>query len=279
MDRNNRIIYSDNGVLTDYSVELNDFRSGTSSFTFVAAEDAFYVGSELPFNNRFIEIGTANVNASVVSVELWNGSSWVAAVDVVDETSVSGKSLAQSGHISWSKSKEMLWSQEDTETITGLTTLKIFDLYWAKFKFSADLSASTIKYIGQKFSNDSVLAGFWPEISISSTKAQWPVQPKNDWNEQHYEASQIVIRDLRQKAVLISGNQILNWELFQEACAHRCAEIIMNSFGKDWIEMVEKAHDYYTAALDSVWTYQIDKNGNIRIDESERITDSRIVRK
>src|SRR3990167_11302957 len=95
----NRIIFSDNGTLTDYSATLNDFYTGTVAPTYTASQDYLYVGGDAPFNHRYFDVSVANAVASTVSVEIWDGSDWNAAVDVIDETTTSGASLAQSGRI------------------------------------------------------------------------------------------------------------------------------------------------------------------------------------
>lgn len=275
----NRVLFSDNGVLSDLSVALGDYRAGASTIGVIAAQDYLYIGSDLPFNHRYVEVSSVNALASVLSVELWDGSSWVAAVDVIDETAASGASLAQSGHVSWKLKKTEQWKREDSENIPALSTLTIYDLYWARFKWSADLTGTTaLSFVGQVFSEDLDLTGYWPELTVSSTYSQWPAQPKTTWKEQHFEAAETIVRDLKKKEVLINSNQILNWELFREAGAHKAAEIIMNAFGKDYAELRDKAAEYYDAALTQFY-YQLDQNRNTRLDENEKIPSISVIRR
>jgi len=139
-----RIIHKDNSVLRDYSVSLANYLSGTQVIAYVAAEDALYIGSDLPFNHRWVEVSVVSATTSTLSVSLWNGSAWEAAVDVVDETSVAGVALARSGFVSWVPDRLKTWSFEDTtERVSDLSTLKIYDKYWAKLSYSADLTGTT----------------------------------------------------------------------------------------------------------------------------------------
>jgi len=167
----NRVILSDNTVLTDLSINLNNFKSGTETVVLVAAEDFLFVGSDLPFNHRYLDIGTANSNASVLSVSLWDGDTFSAAVDTIDETDSSGVTLAQSGVFSWKLDKNKNWSRKDTEDVTGLTTLTIYHLFWARFAVSADLSGgTTLNTVGNKFSSDADLGVLYPELVTSDAK-------------------------------------------------------------------------------------------------------------
>lgn len=276
---NNRIIYSDNGVFTDLSVALNDYHVGTSTVAVVAAEDAIYVGSDLPFNHRFIEVTTANDQTSVMSVELFDGSSWNAAVDVIDQTAASGRTLAQSGSVSWNKDKRKGWARRDTADIPALSSLVIYNLFWARFKFTANLKSTTaLGFVGQKFSNDTELAGYWPQLVRSEVYAQWDAGTKTSWNEQHYQSAEKIIQDLKKKGVIYTDAQVLNWEIFKEASIHKTAEIIMNAFGKDWEKPRDEAKARYADALD-LFLFEIDKNQNTLLDESETIPTIDVVRR
>ena len=92
-----RVILSDNGTTSDLSRSVGDLFSQNSTLAIVAAEDAIYLGSDQPFNHRYIKVSTANTSTASVSVSIWTGSAFTAAVDVIDFTSVGGKTLAASG--------------------------------------------------------------------------------------------------------------------------------------------------------------------------------------
>ena len=81
MITNQRVIFSENGTLTDISYEMDDFRANSVTIPFVAAEDKIYIGAELPFNNKYFDVETVNDAASVMSLEIWFSQEWVSAVD------------------------------------------------------------------------------------------------------------------------------------------------------------------------------------------------------
>jgi hypothetical protein len=278
---NNRIIWDDGGTLKDLSAKLNNIHESGQIVNFESG-DALYIGSDLPFNHRYFEVVSVNSNASIISVSLWDGTQWNSAVDLLDQTSTAGVALSKSGHVSWVKPKNKQWVRQDTDSgsgITGLSSLVIYNLYWAKITFSANVSGTTsVRFIGQKFSDDNDLKTLWPDLVRADAYAQWPSQPKTNWDDQHFEASEYVIRALKRKGQLISSSQILNWEIFREASAHKCAELIMNSMGKDWAEPRDKAAKYFNEAIE-LWLFDIDKDSDTILDDHEKTVSSVVIRR
>ena len=143
-----RIIFDDNGTLKDLSVSLEKFTEAIEVVGIVGADDALYLGSNLPFNHRYLYFSTPNDEACVIaSIAVWDGKEFLNAVDVIDETESGGKTFAQSGKISWTPSKHEGWAREDTNNngheITGLSTLTIYDLYWLKITFTGTMNVAT----------------------------------------------------------------------------------------------------------------------------------------
>lgn len=271
----NRFIFSDNAVLKDFSINLDRFISGTEVIPFVAAEDFIFIGSELPFNHRWFQIDVFNAATSKFKVDLWDGDEWNAAVDIIDQTSVGGVSLAKSGIISWVLDKDESWGREDTvdsndeEDVEGLGDIKIFDMYWARISFDNDLSGTTaLKYVGHKFSEEDDLRIVYPELVLSNAKAQFE-SGKTDWIEQEFKAAEDVIRELKSRNIVVSENQILNWEIFRDASVQRVAEIIYRGFGTAFNEEKRSARSEFIKAIDKE-IMQIDRNRNARIDSNER---------
>jgi hypothetical protein len=272
---NNRLIWGDNGTLRDLSVALNNIFSGVEVIPFVAAEDKLYLGSDLPFNHRYFAVSVANDVASVVSVDIWNGSAWVPAVDVIDQTkSSSGASLAQSGIISWVADKNKSWGKNDsTENMTssGLTSLKIYEMYWVRLSFSVNLKATTaLKYVGHKFATDSDLGGYYPDLNRSTVLTAFQ-SGKTSWEEQHVLAAEEIIRDLRKKNVIWNRNQIFGWEEFTDASVHKLAEIAFTAFGNDYESRKESARANYEEALEKVVQSAIDKNADGKLQPEEKL--------
>lgn len=268
---NNRVIFKNNTALTDISVGVNEFRTTSDVIDIVALQDAIYIGSELPFNHRYINLGVVSDTTSVISAKIWDGNEWDPVVDLIDQTSVGGKTFAQSGIISWAPDKdESGWGLADsTEEVTDLTTLKIYDLYWLKLTFSADLKATTaLRYIGHKFSTDQQLAAIYPELYLSTTMGQFETG-KTTWDEQHIKASEIVVRDLIRKFKASSGNQVMNWEYYSEASIHQMAAIVYRAFGNDYQDELAQALKDYKIAF-NIESTQIDRNKDGRLERRER---------
>jgi len=268
----NRIILSDNGTLSDLSRALNDLFSESAVLPVVASEDKVYIGSEAPFNHRYLQVAVANDQASVVSVDLWTGSEWVAAVDVIDETkNASGHTLSQSGILQWTKNRDKAWSCEaKSENVTGLSGTNIYDMYWARLTFSGNLKNTTaLSYVGHRFANDAQLGGMYPDLVRSTILAAFATG-KTTWNDQHVLAAEEMIADLRSMKSLWSGSQILDWEKFNIAAVHKVAHLIMRSFGDDWTDRrVEAATDYRKALSDSL--VGIDRNMDGRLEPEEKM--------
>lgn len=274
MIMSSRIIWSNNGTLVDVSQSLGNFKASTQVIDIVALEDYIYIGSDFPFNHRYIDITTANDQSSSISVDLWDGQYWKAANDIIDQSSVAGVTLAQSGVLSWTKSTRETWSRWDTnnegEQITGLTDVNILNLYWARLTFSADLNAlSELNFIGHKFSDDNDLEILYPDLTRTAVMAQFKAG-KTNWKLQHIQAAEEIIKDLKKTSLIKSENQILDWELFRDASVHKVAQIAFNAFGKDFFDNRDSAAKLYKLELDKA-IYNVDLNNNATLDVEERI--------
>jgi hypothetical protein len=269
-----RVYHDDDGTLTDLSREVSDFLASTASVPIVAADDKMYIGSDIPFFYRYFDFGTANTAASVVSVEIWDGTTWNSAVDVIDETSTGGATFGQSGLIRWACDRNESWAlEETTEDIAALSTLKIYRKYWARLSFSGDLDAgTTLNYVGFKFANDNDLGARYPDLNTSAAKSAW-ASGKTDWNDQHFEAAEEIIKDMRQLGRIQRADQIIEPGEFREAAVHKCAEIIMHAYGDEYEDNRARASKKYSAALPKNIA-QLDKDGDGHIDDMDKFKTS-----
>lgn len=278
---NNRIIWLDNTTPKDLSDILNNYKSGTQALAIVAAEDKIFIGGDLPFNHRFFHFSTANTaNAKISEIAVWDGDEWKPCVDILDLTldNTGLKTFSKSGHIMWTPDKNHSWMREDTKDtqggshfIDGLGNngVVIYDMYWVRISFTADLTA-TLKYVGHKFSSEEDLRPIYPELVLANTKVQFEAG-KTDWIDQEFEAAEEIVRDLRKANIIKTPDQILNWQSFQRASAFKCAEIIYRAFGDDYEDNRKTARDYYWEAF-KVEVANIDKNKNARLDPLERVS-------
>lgn len=268
-----RVLYSDNGTLTDYSVNLDNYHAGNATFSYVKDEYAIYIGSDLPFNHLYFKLSSVNTESANITVQYWDDDQWRDVVDTLDETSLSGATLGQSGFVTWTPDEDYLWTRESTnsngEEVTGLTDVVIYDLYWIKITFSASLTADVvIDWVGNKFSIDEDLYSEFPEFNSTSFKTAYE-SGKTDWEEQHITAGKILIQDLQKRNVIESEGQILERRVFTLASVQKVAQIIYSSMGDDFADQAKDAKNEYLSRI-KLLNFRTDLNKNARIDIMEK---------
>lgn len=272
-----RVLFSNNGTITDLSVNLNNFRSGAETIDYTTAQDFIYIASFLPFNHKHFDVGTVQDTTAAVTVELWDGSNWQTAVDVIDRTDSGGVSMAQDGIISFSPDIDVnSWQRErEAADVTGLTSPPaIYNMYWARFSWSATWGASTtLEFIGDKFSVDTDLYDIYPDLNNSSLQAAFETA-KSDWEEQHYLAAQKIVRDLKNNHLILAADQILDASQFKEASIHACAMRIY--WGLSRFELHDHAKSKYEEVMKQDFL-TIDMNLDGRVNPAEKVTSHRFL--
>lgn len=256
----------------DISETLNDFRTGSYVFPYTTSE-FLYIGSIVPFNNLFFEVGTANDVAATPTVDMWWGQEWIPAVDVYDGTN----GLFNSGRIVWNTDIDKGWDTErKSADVTGLETTVVYDMYWLRLSWSANLKATTsLKYIGQKFSDDTILKSYYPDLTLASIKEQFETG-KTTWDEQHYMAAEMIIADLKKRGVIWGRGQILDYSDYAQASCHKLAEIVYRAFGPSYFEQLAVASKDYEKQLNLPFA-KVDKALNGRLETVERVLTTRFM--
>ena len=280
-----RVIYNDNGTLSEISREVSDLAEAGKTFAWVAAQDYLYLGAEMPFNHRHFQVSATlaeqNSVAGSVSVDIWDGGAWRAAVSVIDLTkNSSGISFAGSGQILWTPDRDYEWGLEDsTEDMgTPLSTLKIYDKYWARLSFSGAF-AFKLAYLGYKFSKDSDLNAFYPDLNRTAVKnAYFEDSTTTTFDRLHIAAAEEIIQDLRNRRIIWSGNQILEPAMFARASAHKVAEMLYGPGGLNQPDHHEEAMKAYRSIMSSL-NFKVDKSGNGKIERWEGVGISRVRRR
>lgn len=265
-----RVLHSDNGTIKDLTLSLNEFRSDSSVLDFVAADDYLYFGSDKPFNHRFFDVSVVNALSSNVSVEIWWANAWTSAIDILDRTSLFGVSLAQDGIISWNTDRLKGWDiEQDSTDVTGLESSPlIYNFYWARLKWSADLTPTTaLTYTGFKFGNDSQLFPKYPDLNNTRLLSAFE-SGKTDWEEQHFDAAEEIIADLVRRGVVWTPSQILIPEIFKEPAIHKAAAIIYGGMGQKFEKDMVKAASCYKSSMNMKF-FKVDKNANAQPDKSD----------
>ena len=274
-----RILYSDNAVITNLTDNLNNYNVGVSDVTFIALEDAFYIGSNLPFNHLFCKMGTTvNVEVSAMTISLWDGTEWQGVAELVDSTELAGATFGQSGYVEFVPDKNESWDREDTvdsngnKYITGLENITIYDKYWLRITASADLTANlNIAWLGQIFSDDDDLDSEYPELLDTSIMSAIK-SGKANYQEQAVTAAKVMIKDLKRNNSILDNNQILCRENLTLASVSKISEIIYTILGDDYNDNKSASKKEYTERLASSFPI-IDTNSNGRVDIQESIVD------
>ena len=274
-----RILWKDGATVVDLTASLNNYRADSETLALVAADDYLFIGSDLPFNHKYIEVSTANALASVLSVDIWWANAWHDAVDLIDQTATSGKTLAKSGLVQWAPDEHKGWDPEqDSADVTGLTGTKIFDMYWVRLSFSADITGTTaIKYVGHKFCDDADLEGTYPILKPSGLKTAWAAG-KTDWKDQIFDASEAIVRDLKRTGIIKSPSQLMDPEILRNACVHKTAELVLHGLGTAYIDLKKEAAKAYSTALD-MKMFVVDRTGDARAQRSELYQSSGVLRR
>lgn len=265
-----RVFFSDNGTLTDKSIEAQD--GSDMAFPAVAAEDYIYVGQYFPFNNLFIEMDTPNVTASLMSTEYWDGKQWRASVDILDGTKLLGATLGRSGVIQFAPNRQYKWNiiqdtSETNHTPAQLQTLTIYDLYWMRMKVSANLDAGTIiKKISYAFTTNQLMQGIDPEIN--EYLSAWGGVSKINWNEQIILASQHLVADFKARQLVVAPGNIVRFDDIALPVAYRTVALVYSQLGDAFKAKYDDAMRLYTNLL-AVKRFTIDRNDDGAVERGE----------
>jgi hypothetical protein len=261
---NKRILFSDNGTISDWTMALNNYNGASKTIDFVAGEDALLIGSKLPFNSLYFKLKELNVISSEVSIEYYSNG-WNSAVEVTDETN----GFTQSGHITFVPNKNSTWSMKpDSTEIAELSSVIIYDQYWLKITFGTTITATTaIQWVGSLFSNDEDLAAEFPDLVKSDVLYSYKAN-KVDWQEQHVKTAEIIEHDLINKGIIDGSENILARDWYRNAAVQKTAEIIFSAFGDDYADQRLRAREEYGLRLVKRLA-RVDKNNNAKEEVAE----------
>lgn len=267
--RQTRILYSDNGTITDLTSDINNYHAGSFSLNgFSETQDFIYVGNIAPFNHFYLKLGTANSTSLTLDVDYWNGNSWVSMVEIIDDT----KGLTESGFLTFVPDKNKSWINADTngtgQQITGLTSVTIYDRYWVRISLSAAPSAGTeLSWVGQLFSSDSDLGSEYPELLSSAVLTSFEAG-KTSWEEQSVRAAELVVQDLIRAGIIFSKGQILERHSFMLPSVSKVAELAYSNFGDDYADQKTNARNEYKARMDkTIFDVDLNLDGELQVGE------------
>jgi hypothetical protein len=128
----------DDSFSYDYTVQLRNTQSDTHNKAILHAHGGaayIYLGSVRPLDGFKLYIETANTSTSAMSIYYYNGSAWTTVSSISDGTSSGGKSLAQTGNVTFD-------STVDIATIGYIDGVKV---YWYRIVVDV-VTANTALY-------------------------------------------------------------------------------------------------------------------------------------
>jgi len=93
-----------NTALCDYTKEVTDGDTTTSGLILAASDDYFILITPERCEGVTLNLGDVNSNAETITVEAWRSGSWTGVSGTSDGTLDTGKTLAQDGAITWTRS-------------------------------------------------------------------------------------------------------------------------------------------------------------------------------
>ena len=263
-----RVIKHVSEVYTDVSMELSQRESVAIP---LATTDALFIGQHYPFNNLYVGVSAVNANTAHMHVAYWNNKEWESAVDVLDATKATGKTLAQSGAIQWSPDRdESKWADtadtRDNSAPPQLASFAIYDMYWLRLKPSANLSSlAAINRVGFAFCTSSQLLDIDPELN--NYLGAWATG-KINWTDQILVATEHLISDLKGRGLVVHAGQILRPDEFTLAVKYRTLSLIYGQLGPEFLPKTQAYFSEYQNQI-SQKAYTIDKNADGEATRSE----------
>ena len=258
-----RFFWDNNGTLEDKTIEWTNPNSKTAPYD---GQGYIYISSYLPFNHRYFDIDIVNDQGGTLKIDHWWSSEWKTVVDNLDYSEL----MTKSGNILFTIDKDNGWDAEcESSDIPELANTNVYDAYWMRVSLQTPApSALTINYIGYKFAEESDLFFKYPMLNNARLKSAF-ASGKTDWNDQLFDASQYIVKDLKSRKIVISKNQVLTLDRYRDACVHKAAEIIFNGLDEKWVNYIDMARDSYSKDM-NLEDYGVDQTGNGQMDRIEK---------
>jgi len=265
-----RVFLSKSGVFEDITYEVSEYLDLSETLE-LNANDYIYLATEAPFNARYFHFSTPNDVAVDFDIEIYNGTSWFNAVDIIDQT----KGLTQSGLIRFGinvHGDSNSWGLSDSKDVVGVPSdVHVFQNYWMRLKVLSTLNLSTaLGFVGLKFTTDSDLFSIYPELRNTNLMNAWQ-SGKSNWNEQHFTAADHIIMKLRAMNVIgtRSGFSIIDTEYLKLPSIYKTAQLVFSGLGPSFEERAKHAGDRFEDAMGMKY-FNVDLNRDGQLSKFER---------
>jgi hypothetical protein len=145
----------------DYTDEVTDGVSTTfapmNGLGTLAADTLLICIPTIPSGLKFT-VGVANTTTATMAISYWKGS--VQALTITDNTAVAGKTLAQTGTVTWTP-------------VTDAKTYQVYGAcgYWLAITFNAALSATTAITSAEYLSSWQPISNIWDGVLMDAIEA------------------------------------------------------------------------------------------------------------
>jgi hypothetical protein len=260
--KSSRIFLSDNGSFSDLTEAARTYGTPSISHSWIAAEDAIYVGRPHKFQNFYCAVLAAGTGVASMTAEYWNGTAWASFASFLDESAA----LSASGFLQWEEKPE--WAIAKPAAIAELSGLG-FDtpLYWIKLKLSADRSGLSIRSMTRLLSDDRLLGTIFPELLNYLPAGQ------TDFLQQHELAFQTIVQELTASGRIAYAEQLKNVEDWILPATYKAIEIVLDPIVGD--ENLRKVKDDMRKKYDALMLLaagSIDLNMSEDLDPGETET-------
>lgn len=275
-----RILFYKAGTTTwtDYSIQLNDWQNSQTVSLNMVPGDYIYISSWLPFNHKYLKLTTPSGTPRTPYIELNDGATWSPVIDQLDDTA----GLARSGILQFTRDRDNgRWgkisnNKRDIPVMSAVTSV-VYDAFWTRISFPAGSTSFTLSYIGQCFSTDAELYSEYPALRNTALKSAWE-SGKSDWSDQHLLAACYIAKELRQKGLIITNDQLLDVSILRSPAVHKTAHIIYSGLGaKNYAAEIAHTQKAFEDAM-TMNRFQVDadkdglKGGNDRLITNRRAT-------
>lgn len=263
----------DGASFTNLDLEASNYDKDDFTLN-LETDDFLYVGYSKPIFNLYNELKTANTNSATLTVEYYNGTSWVDVPGLKDDS----VGFTRSGFITWDNSIDD-WGQNEIDTLTA---------NWVRFSTSANFSVSTeLRGLNIVFADDFDLKEEFREvmsflnpndstfIAYHQSTAKNIIQHFNNLGR----TKTITLTDGSKAASEINKWDLLKISQIREPAKFWCLAKIFFNISDDtddkWFQLAEM---YKKKALKSLELFilDIDKDDDGQLDNNERANFRRI---
>lgn len=265
------VLHDADGSFTDFTDSACDFSRDAFSVTLDSSTDYLYVGFTKPINAFYVELETPNTNANTLTLERYNGSSWVELI-ANDET----KGFTRSGFVTWSRPM----AHYSTE-INGKSR------YWYRLRPSVTHSETLVRGLNLVFCDDNSLKQEFYEITNSS------LLPSGQSSHimSHVSARNHIIQELRNAGFIkinaTTGQENLNqWDLLDIFEVREAAKFLALSkiffnlsdeIDDNWFKKHVEYSDKYSTTIKAV-RLSLDTDDDGEEDSNEKLSTVKVTR-